>query len=81
MAEDFSRKAGEEGELEARKTGDEHARDHGKEKAASRILSPSLSPLRAHHFSQRERRLGTRQSFYDSFEDLQPILKTIHTKC
>ena len=28
----FSRKAGEAGELEARETGDEHARDHGKEK-------------------------------------------------
>ena len=28
----FSRKEGEAGELEARETGDEHARDHGKEK-------------------------------------------------
>ena len=29
---DFSRKTGEAGELEARETGDEHARDQGKEK-------------------------------------------------
>ena len=38
----FSPKAGEAGELEAGETGDEHPRD--------RILSPSLPPLRAHHF-------------------------------
>ena len=29
---DFSRKKGEAGDLEARETGDEHARDHGKER-------------------------------------------------
>ena len=33
---DFSRKTGEAGELEARETGDEHARDHGKEKGERR---------------------------------------------
>ena len=33
---DFSRKAGEAGELEAKETGDEHARDHGKEKGERR---------------------------------------------
>ena len=37
-----AKKASEAGELEARETGDEHARD--------RIFSPSLPPLRAHHF-------------------------------
>ena len=31
-----SRKAGEAGELEARETGDEHAREHGKEKIERR---------------------------------------------
>ena len=50
----FDSEAGEAGELEARETGDEHKRDHGKEKEerrnASRILSPSLHPLRAHPF-------------------------------
>ena len=52
---DFSRKAGEAGEQEARDTGDEHARDHH-----------PLSPFRAHHFSQRERRLVTRKSLEGS---------------
>ena len=47
----FSRNKAGEGELEAQETGDKHARDHGKEKEERRnILSPSLLPLRAHHF-------------------------------
>ena len=37
-----SRKAGEAGELEARETGDEHARDHGKEKGERRNACENL---------------------------------------
>ena len=32
---DFSRKAGEAGELEARETGDEHTRDHAQSRSCS----------------------------------------------
>ena len=50
----FGRKEGEASELEARETGDEQRGITGRRKkrgdTTSRILSPSLPPLRARHF-------------------------------
>ena len=62
---DFSRKT-EAGELEVRETGNEHARDHGKEKRerrndVSRLFPFPWSFARALVPRKKERRLGTRQ--------------------
>ena len=55
----FSRKAGEAGELEPRETGNEHARDYGKEREEHPFPFPSS--LARPPLSKRERELGARQ--------------------
>ena len=72
------------GELEVRETGDEHAKDQGKEKEERRyavsLSFPFPSSLARPPLSQRERRLGTRQllgcSFLDLFLTFLRIFKT-----
>ena len=49
------------GELKARETGDEHARDHGKEKEERRFLGHFVFFSQRERERERERRLGTRQ--------------------
>ena len=72
--------------VKQRETGDEHARDHGKEKEERRnILSPSLPPLRAHHFRS-ERDVWERgraatlcgKTFNNIHDQLLPQTQVIH---